>query len=147
MIYLLVRSKKGKDVQSRLNELFEDVVFERLRNEYPDFREKLVIIEGNCALPDLGLCVNIVFHVAATVRFDEKIKTAVAINIRATRDLLTLAHQMPKLKSFIHVSTLYSNCDKEVIEEKLYPAALDYNCLIRMTESVPEEILEKITPA
>lgn len=54
-IYMLVRSKKGKSAQTRLVELFDDVVFSRLREQYPNFREKIVAIEGDCECPDLGL--------------------------------------------------------------------------------------------
>ena len=50
----------------------------------PGFRSKLVAIEGDLLLPAMGISqedemklidnVNIVFHSAATVRFDEPIK-------------------------------------------------------------------------
>lgn len=65
-------------------------------------------LTGDCALPDLGFNekdketflseVNCIFHVAATVRFDEKIRTAAYINVRATKDLLKLAKQVKHLK-------------------------------------------------
>ncbi|RYA67897.1 hypothetical protein DD595_25900, partial [Enterobacter cloacae complex sp. 4DZ3-17B2] len=42
--------------------------------------------------------VSIVFNVAATVRFDEKLKIAVAINIAGTKELLELCRQMNSLK-------------------------------------------------
>ena len=35
---------------------------------------------------------------AATVRFDEKLKTAVAINVQSTADILDLGKDMQKLK-------------------------------------------------
>lgn len=69
--------------------------------------EKVFAIAGDCVEPDLGLSetdkksllteVNCVFHCAATVRFDEKIRTAVNINVRATRDLLAMAREMKQL--------------------------------------------------
>lgn len=59
-------------------------------------------------LPNLGLNdddekrlideVNCVFHCAATVRFDEHIKSAVNTNVRAVKDILKLAKQMNNLK-------------------------------------------------
>ena len=65
-------------------------------------------ISGDCSLPDLGISpadratlireVSIVFHVAATVRFDEKLKLAVAINVQSPRDILNLCKEMPQLK-------------------------------------------------
>lgn len=54
-------------------------LFERVRKDNPKFRHKIVAISGDCMLPGLGINpderallikhVNIVFHVAATVRF------------------------------------------------------------------------------
>lgn len=41
---------------------------------------------------------HIVFHGAATVRFDEKLRYAVNINIRGTKELLLFAREMPQLK-------------------------------------------------
>lgn len=65
-------------------------------------------IAGDCSLPGLGISasdralitrdVSIVFHVAATVRFDEKMKLAVPINVRSPKDALDLSREMPGLK-------------------------------------------------
>lgn len=41
---------------------------------------------------------NIVFHGAATVRFDEPISKAAHINVRGTKQMLQLAKQMRDLK-------------------------------------------------
>lgn len=90
--------------------------------------------------------VNIIFHAAATVRFDQKLKIAVTINIRPPRDISVLAHQMPKLKCFMHVSTAFANCPNKFIEEKIYPAAMDYKQIIALAENVPDKIIEDITP-
>ncbi|KAJ8961616.1 hypothetical protein NQ314_005906 [Rhamnusium bicolor] len=155
-LYLLIRPKKGKTMETRFDELFEQDVFQRMKNHCPKFRERLVGIEGDLTKPNLGLSpeniklltkeIHIVFHVAATVRFDEKLKTAVPINICATQDLIRLARQMPKLKSLVHVSTAYCNCIHDVMEEKIYPSTVDYKLLISMTENLPDNILENITP-
>ncbi|XP_030759584.1 fatty acyl-CoA reductase wat-like [Sitophilus oryzae] len=155
-MYLLVRSKKGKSMEERIDEMFDDVIFQKMKEECPKYRHKVVGVGGDCTLSGIGLSiqdrrllvdeVNIVFHVAATVRFDEKIKTAVAINIRAPRDLLRLSREMPNLKCFMHTSTIFGNCMQSVIEEKVYPPAIDSHKLILMTECAPEKILEEITP-
>lgn len=89
---------------------------------------------------------DIVFHMAATVRFDEALKKASFINIRAVRDITRLAHQMPNLKSFVHVSTIYSNCLCNHIEEKFYPPTIDYSKLLRAMEALPDDISSSITP-
>lgn len=57
-IYVLIRSKKGKDSAARLNTIFEDQLFNRMKKACPDFRQKVVIVEGDCQLPELGLAVQ-----------------------------------------------------------------------------------------
>jgi fatty acyl-CoA reductase len=69
---------------------------------------KVVGIAGDVTMPGLGLSapnrqllaerVSIVFHVAATIRFDESLKKAVLINTRGTRLMLDLAQEMKNLE-------------------------------------------------
>ena len=69
---------------------------------------KLTAIEGDVTLPQFGLSsqnlktlideVSIVFHSAATVRFDEDIKTAIEMNVSGPRYLLQICRQMTQLK-------------------------------------------------
>lgn len=42
--------------------------------------------------------VSIIFHLAATVRFDDPLKDAVLMNTRGTRELVVLAKKMKNLK-------------------------------------------------
>lgn len=155
-IYLLVRPKKGKDVHQRTEEIFDDAVFMKLRDELPKFRHQIVAIAGDCSQPNLGMSaqdratlireVSIVFHVAATVRFDEKLKLAVPINVRSTRDVVNLCKEITNLKSFIHVSTAYANCPQSLIEEKFYEPPMDSDKLIALMECVEDKLAEDITP-
>lgn len=83
-------------------------LFSTLREKEPTFHNRIVTIEGDCSLLNLGISmtdkttliqnVSIVFHVAATVRFNEKIKSATAINVRSLKDAINLSKEMPKLK-------------------------------------------------
>ncbi|XP_035741478.1 fatty acyl-CoA reductase wat-like isoform X2 [Vespa mandarinia] len=139
-IYILIRSKKGKNVLERLDEFMEDSLFSKLRKVEPNFRKRIVAIKGDYSLPNLGISkidratlireVSIVFNVAATVRFDEAMKAAVAINVRSLRDLINLSKEMPNLKSFVHVSTAYANCLYNQIEEKIYDPPIDVDKLL-----------------
>ena len=63
---------------------------------------------------------NVVFHVAATVRFQEKLSKSIDINVRGTKELLDLAREMKGLESLVHVSTAYVHCHlrNEIIQEK-----------------------------
>ncbi|XP_046592784.1 fatty acyl-CoA reductase wat isoform X2 [Neodiprion lecontei] len=155
-IYILVRPKKGRDVQSRVEDIFDDVVYTRLKKEVPKFRHKVFAVAGDCSVPDLGLSladkalliqkVSIVFHVAATVRFDEKLKLAMAINVQAATDIIKLCRSMPQLKSVIHVSTAYANSHLWTIDEKFYPYETKYSELMKMIENMPEDTITELTP-
>lgn len=97
-IYILIRNKKDDDIHTRVGKIFDDPVsqldfkfvfktkfihlapqlFDQVKREHPKFRHKIITISGDCMLPGLGIeanerallikQVNIVFHVAATVR-------------------------------------------------------------------------------
>lgn len=65
-------------------------------------------MNGDVSLPDLGLNendremlvneVDVIFHCAATVRFDEPLKQAAYINVRASIELLKMAKEMKQLR-------------------------------------------------
>lgn len=83
---------------------------------------------------------------AATVRFDEKLKTAVAINVLGPKEMVELCKSMPNLKAAVHVSTAYAQCAYKYIEERFYPAPLDFEKLVMLSEALPERLLDNITP-
>jgi fatty acyl-CoA reductase len=155
-IYLLVRSKKGKNSESRLDEIFDDPLFGKLKDQMPKFRHKVVIVNGDCSLPGLGLetsdrrllveDISHVFHGAATVRFDENLRNALATNVVGTRSVLELAREMKKLKAVIHISTVYCNCHLKEIDEKFYNYPLTHQNLCSVVDSVNDKMLEAITP-
>lgn len=155
-LYILSREKRGKTIKQRFEEIYSNILFKKLENLRPNFREKIVPINGNMALPDLGINkedrklltekVSIIYHVAATVRFDEKLKDAVALNIKATRTALELARDCKKIQSFVYCSTAFSNCPLRHIKEVVYDPFIDPESLINIVDSMPEKILEKITP-
>ncbi|KYN19273.1 hypothetical protein ALC57_08450 [Trachymyrmex cornetzi] len=105
-------------------------VFDRIRSEFPGTLNKIFPVKGDVGLSELGLQpedrdmliqrVNIVFHSAATVRFDEPLKIAVNLNMVGTDRMLDLCKRMTNLISVIHVSTAYSNADRREIEESIY---------------------------
>ncbi|KAJ8707569.1 hypothetical protein PYW07_011246 [Mythimna separata] len=155
-IFLLARPKKNKDITKRLQEQFDDVLYDRLRKECPDFIRKISIVEGDMGQPELGMCaedrtkimneVEVIFHGAATVRFDEPLKTAVQINVRGTREMLRLARGCARLKAFVHISTAYSNCVQTEIGEKFYDSPLPGDKLIDLVETMDDQVLNNITP-
>lgn len=67
---------------------------------------------------------DVIFNVLASVKFNESIKNAVDTNVGGTRRVLQLARRMQRLKAVVHVSTLYSNCDRTHIRERVYDDTL-----------------------
>ncbi|KAH8298433.1 hypothetical protein KR044_002655 [Drosophila immigrans] len=130
-ICVLIRSKRGKSVQDRIESWKTDPFFGVLLKTQPNALERIVPISGDCEEPDLGISagdcellkneVQVVIHCAATVNFAEPLHKALDINTRATRLILKLAKEMNRLVGFVHVSTAFSNCVIHHISEQFYP--------------------------
>ncbi|XP_001946873.2 fatty acyl-CoA reductase wat [Acyrthosiphon pisum] len=154
-IYLLIRSKKGKNVDERLEDIFEDRLFKRLKYEVPKYYHKVSGIAGDCSLPGLGLSVssrntlikevNIIFHGAATVRFDEHIRVAMDINVSGTREMMNLAKTITNLKVIAHISTAFSNCNRLHVDEKFYDPIADYKDVLKLVSSTDDQTLHGMT--
>lgn len=89
---------------------------------------------------------NVIFHVAATVRFDEKLKLAIGINVTGTKSIINLCREVKELKAFVHISTAYANCHHLTIEEKFYEPSITGVNSIKLTECLDEKTLDAITP-
>ncbi|KAJ9587815.1 hypothetical protein L9F63_018739 [Diploptera punctata] len=156
MIYVLVRPKKGKNEEDRLKQIFDGHLFEPLKKLRPDFLSKVRLICGDCRNPCLGLSaedvnllkqkLNFIFHIAATVRFDQHIHTAYDINVGATVDLIQIAKEAQNLKAFVHISTAYSNCPRKVIDECFYEPSMRWRELRQLVDSLDDESLSALTP-
>ncbi|XP_045467832.1 fatty acyl-CoA reductase wat-like isoform X2 [Harmonia axyridis] len=154
-LYLLVRPKKGKDVDTRIKNIFEDVIFEKLHQECPKFIHRIVGVNGDVSLPDLGISktdrqmlvekIDIIFHVAATMRFDENLKHAYCVNVKGAQDIIKLGKDLKHLKSLMHVSTAFSNCHVDEIEEKFYDHPIHYEKVGQMLETMTESEADKHT--
>jgi fatty acyl-CoA reductase len=76
--------------------------------ERPDFKTRVVVLDGDHTKINLNLplkCreellskINVVFHVAATVNFDENIKTAFNVNVKGTENVLSFCKKCHHLK-------------------------------------------------
>ncbi|CAH2108619.1 unnamed protein product [Euphydryas editha] len=141
-VYILVREKKGVNIDQRIRSMIDQPLFTRLRTERPQTFEKIVPIVGDIAEPRLGIKaedeeilikeVSIVFHVAATVNFKEKLDVAMNINVAGTERMLDLTRRMENVKCFVYVSTVYSNPHQKVIEEVLYPEPISLEEIRRL---------------
>uniref|UniRef100_A0A8D8WY92 Fatty acyl-CoA reductase n=2 Tax=Cacopsylla melanoneura TaxID=428564 RepID=A0A8D8WY92_9HEMI len=144
-VYVLFRGKRNQGLDERLREYFAEDVFDRLRKEKGEFHHRVVILNGDLREHNLGLDeetreflmeeINVVFHVAATVKFDEHLRLAHAINCKGTETLLKMGEDMKNLESFVYVSTAYSNCHRESIDEKFYEPIYKPNELKEILDS------------
>ncbi|XP_050423207.1 uncharacterized protein LOC126834987 [Adelges cooleyi] len=154
-VYLLVRQKKGKNANTRLNEMFSMPLYNRLRSEQPEFIDKVSLINGDCEEPNLGLSpideeyiirnMHIIIHCAATINLNGSLKRTTFINVRSTRDLLLIARRISQLKSFVYVSTAFVNPNQEICKEIIYDCHISGDTLIKMAETLPESLMDSIT--
>ncbi|CAH1786735.1 unnamed protein product [Owenia fusiformis] len=155
-IYMLMRPKRGHTVAERLKDLVESKIFEKLKTTSPNYGEKLHAIAGDIMEPDLGISqsdaeflaneISVVFHSAATIRFDEPLRVAVTMNLLAVRAMINLCKTFKQLDAFIHVSTAYANCDRTHIEETVYDPPVDPQKIIDALEWMDDETVEQLTP-
>ena len=85
-----------------------DQVFDSLRKEQSNMLDKIVVVVGDVCKEGYGLSsqdfnllvenVSIVFNLAATVRFDEDLKSALQMNVKGPRSLLEICHKIKHLE-------------------------------------------------
>ncbi|KAM9771653.1 fatty acyl-CoA reductase 1 [Syngnathus typhle] len=155
-LFLLVRPKAGQSMQERVDDMMKCKLFDRVREDDADFHRKVIGVSSEMTQPGLAIspedadklaaCVNVVFHCAATIRFDEPLKHAVQLNVIGTQQLLGLARRMRHLEAFIHISTAYANCNRKHIDEVVYPPPVEPRKLIESLEWLDDGIVRDITP-
>lgn len=103
-------------------------MFDVLRTKDPDALERMVAVEGDVGALGLGISretvelltnVSIIFHSAASVRFDDILKSAIILNTRGTHEVIKFALTLEKLVSFVHISTTYCYPEQRFIGEKV----------------------------
>lgn len=92
-------------------------IFAKLLKLQKEPFSKIALVEGDLQKLDLGLSnddqvsleneIELVFHAAADVRFDESLREATEINIRGTREIMLLSQRMVNLNVFVYVSTAF----------------------------------------
>ncbi|XP_063536621.1 putative fatty acyl-CoA reductase CG5065 [Cydia strobilella] len=130
-IYVLMRPKKGLSLTERVQNISNSLVFQRLKSNRPEDMNKIIPVTGDLSAPGLGLSakdeedllnnVSVVFHSAATVKMNEPLRVALAVNLEGTIKVLALCKRMRNIRAFVYVSTAYTNTDQQVVEERVYP--------------------------
>lgn len=154
-IYVLMRPKKGLNAKERIQKMFDLPLFDRLKKEQPNAPSKVIPIEGDAAELDLQLNwqdrkllvdnINIVYHCAASVRFDDSLTKSLLLNTRGTREVCKLTLEMKNVEFFMHVSTAYCNADRKRVEEILYPPFTDWKKAIEIAERTDPQTLTILT--
>lgn len=105
--------------------------------------KKLHLISGDLQQLNLGISTDdatilineaeIVYHVAADVRFDESLKEAIEINVRGTRELVNLAQRVVNLNVLVYVSTAFSTPSFDVKEKcEFFMDKCGYLCTLKL---------------
>ncbi|XP_072760080.1 fatty acyl-CoA reductase 1-like isoform X2 [Anoplolepis gracilipes] len=154
-IFILMRPKKGINLNERLEKMLNLPLYDKLRKEQPANFKKLILVSGDTSQENLGLStidrqmlierVTIIIHNAASVKFNDSLKYAIFTNTRSTRDVCIFAESMKNLIALVYVSTAYTHLDNPFIEEKTYPPIADWRKMIKVAESLDEHILSIFT--
>lgn len=153
-IFVLIRGKKNKTPQERLNDLRKIPVFDRLHEENPRSFDKLIAVNGDVTEIGLGISeediqlmndVSVLFHSAASVRFDDPLKDAILMNTRGTAQLMEFALKLKEVRVLLHVSTTYCNPDRKVVDEMIYPPKTDWRTAVKIAETFDEETMNILT--
>lgn len=158
-IYVLMRAKKTQDVGARFVEFQKQSVFDRIRSECPQVLSKLTIISGEIGPAGLQIRaedelllirkVTVVFHVAATIKFNEELKDAADLNTIGTLRVMEFCTKLVRLKGVVHVSTAFCNPSaslaliKESVDETSEPIAKE--SFLALVQSLPRSCLNMIT--
>ena len=107
-IYILIRPKRGVECEVRFQEYVNNEIFNKVREANQESLKKLAYVIGDILEPQLGLSetdvkmlqdnVNIVFHSAATIKFNEPLKFAADMNVFGTKKVMDLCLAMKNLK-------------------------------------------------
>ncbi|GLD48333.1 fatty acyl-CoA reductase 1-like protein, partial [Lates japonicus] len=119
-LYILVRPKAGQSMQQRVSDMMKCKLFDRVREDNPDFHQKIVPISSELMQPGLAIspedvekltaCINIVFHCAATIRFDEPLKHALQL-VPMYSSSSAWPADAPTTSGPSFISTAYANCN------------------------------------
>jgi fatty acyl-CoA reductase len=103
----VVRSKKGKAAQERVDEITKSPAFDRIRQNHPERLKKIMPLVGDITLENFGMTnedlesfnneVNFIFHSAASVKLNDPIKTAIFNNTLPTKRLIAMAKKVKNL--------------------------------------------------
>lgn len=133
---------------------FMEQIFNGIRESNVKVLQKLVLISGDVSVDGLEMStvdeknlindVNVIFHCAGNVRFNDKLKIAVNNNVLGIRRVLQLAEKMKHLEVFSHMSTCSCQSYQQDLEERYYPSKVDVLDIIENTQLMTDEELDNL---
>ncbi|CAK1554852.1 unnamed protein product [Leptosia nina] len=156
-IYVLMRPKRGKSVNQRLEEMQRLPLFDRTRNERPSSFKKIKVLQGDVLFENFGLSdvdierlseeIYLVFHFAATLRLEAPLKDSINMNTCGTQRTLNVAKRLKKLEALIHLSTAFCYPDYKVLAEKIHAPTVIPADVMRLIEWLDDKQLSLLTPS
>lgn len=152
-VFVLIRPKWKKTPKERLDELLDAPLFDNIRETH-DLSNRIILVEGDVCQPNFGMSkanllrimneVSVIFHSAATVKFDDPLKQSIGINITGAKHMIDICRKIPQLAAVVHVSTAYANCNQSSIDEHIYPVDIDPERLIEMADWLSQDALQEL---
>lgn len=107
---------------------------------------KVVPVVGELTEPNFGFGpelleeiidrVNVIYHSAATIRFNSPLRTAIFTNLTGTMRTIELAKQLKQLSAYIYCSTAFCNSNNRgLITEDVYKSQFDPYEMMKMAEN------------
>ncbi|KAH8421055.1 hypothetical protein KR222_006573 [Zaprionus bogoriensis] len=142
-IYVLVRAKKKFDPNERISRLLQKPIFQKYNEKT---LAKVVPVVGELTEPNFGFApellqeilerVNVIYHSAATIRFNSPLRTAIFTNLTGTMRTIELAKQLKQLSAYIYCSTAFCNSNhRGLITEDVYKSQFDPYEMMKMAEN------------
>ena len=149
-----MRDKKGTSAADRLPQFLKSPIFTSTGRTSQDLLfEKVHGLVGDASVEKFGLSdgdwsklaneVNIIINSAASVRFDDPMKKALAINVLPTITCLKLARQAKDLAAYVHVSTTYAYSQLPVTEERVHPIVIHPDLLLKKANLLDDGTLDE----
>uniref|UniRef100_A0A1B0G7W5 Fatty acyl-CoA reductase n=1 Tax=Glossina morsitans morsitans TaxID=37546 RepID=A0A1B0G7W5_GLOMM len=141
-IYVLVRSKKNVDPKERIKRMLQKQLFEKHDD---NTLKKIVPVVGEIGEVNFGftndLCeelidkVNVIYHIAATIKFSSPLRAAIKTNLTGTMHTIELAKKVKNLAAYVYYSTAFCNSNNRgLILEKVYKSKFDPYDMMRWAE-------------
>ncbi|KAJ1269627.1 hypothetical protein BS78_07G226000 [Paspalum vaginatum] len=167
-IYLLVRGTDASSAKLRVQEEVTGTeLFDLLREKHgaKGFQkfmdDKIVALAGDIIYENLGLQpstlhqlakdIDVIVSIAATTNFYERYDVSLDVNVMGVKHLCQFAHQCPRLKMFMQVSTAYVCGDVRegiILEKPINPGDslregmyLDVDAELRLVAQFKKELL------